>query len=207
MSKPEHPIRTAGLAGRQSEYPVDPLFLGRWSPRAFTGEPVAEKDLYTAFEAARWAPSSLNFQPWRFVFARNGHARFDEFLALLSERNRQWAHKAGVLIFFLSDSQISYNDKLMPSPSHAFDTGAAWANFAYQLHLLGYGTRAMGGFDRARAPGVLGVPPTFHVHAAVAVGRPAGADTLPESFREKEGPTPRKPLSELVFENVFETAD
>ncbi len=201
MSDTAHPAPTPFV--RQSDHPVDPLFIGRWSPRAFTGEAVSEPDLFTAFEAARWAPSSLNHQPWRFVFARRGQARFDDFLVLLSERNRQWAHKAGVLVFFVSDTQISYSGKVMPSPSHAFDTGAAWANFAYQLHLLGYATRAMGGFDRARAPDVLGVPEGFHVHAVVAAGRPAQAHSLPDGLREREGPTPRKPLSELVFEDVF----
>jgi len=193
-----HILAPQALLHRRSDHPVDPLFIGRWSPRAFTGEAIDGQDLLTAFEAARWAPSSLNAQPWRFVFARRGQARFDDFLDLLAERNRQWAHKAGALVFFLA-----YKDKVMPSPSHAFDTGAAWANFAHQLHLLGYATRAIGGFDRARAPGVLGAPASFHIHAAVAVGRPAHAHTLPETLREREGPSSRRPLSELVFEDVF----
>jgi nitroreductase len=206
MSKIDHPIHISGLAARQSNHPVDPLFIGRWSPRAFTGDAIVDADLFTAFEAARWAPSSLNAQPWRFVFARRGHARFDDFLDLLAERNRQWAHKAGALVFFLSDTELAYKDRVAPSPSHAFDTGAAWANFAHQLHLLGYATRAIGGFDRARAPQVLGAPDAFHVHAVVAVGRPAAAHTLPDTFREKETPSSRKPLSELVFEGVFGSA-
>ena len=201
--KAEAQHSTHALVQRRSDHPVDPLFIGRWSPRAFTGEAIDAQDLLTAFEAARWAPSSLNAQPWRFVFARRGQARFDDFLDLLAERNRQWAHKAGALVFFLSDSQVAYKDKVMPSPSHAFDTGAAWANFAHQLHLLGYAARAIGGFDRARAPEVLGAPPSFHVHAAVAAGRPAQAHTLPDAFRERESPSSRRPLSELVFEDVF----
>ena len=196
-------LASHALAHRRSDHPVDPLFIGRWSPRAFTGEAIDGQDLLTAFEAARWAPSSLNAQPWRFVFARRGQARFGDFLDLLAERNRQWAHKASTLVFFLSDSEVAYKDKVMPSPSHAFDTGAAWANFAHQLHLLGYATRAIGGFDRTRAPDVLGAPPSFHIHAAVAVGRPAQAHTLPDTLREREGPSPRRPLSELVFEDVF----
>ncbi len=113
------------LTHRQSDHPVDPLFIGRWSPRAFTGQAIDRQDLLTAFEAARWAPSSLNAQPWRFVFSRRGQARFDAFLDLLAERNRQWAHKASTLVFFLSDTEVAYKDRVMPSPSHAFDTGAA----------------------------------------------------------------------------------
>lgn len=203
MSENETSHASHALAKRCSDHPVDPLFIGRWSPRAFTGEAIDDADLLTAFEAARWAPSSLNAQPWRFVFARRGHARFDDFLDLLAERNRLWAHNAGALVFFLSDTEVAYKDRVMPSPSHAFDTGAAWANFAHQLHLLGYATRAIGGFDRGRAPGVLGAPASFHVHAAVAVGRPGRAHTLPDSLREREGPSTRRPLSDLVFEGVF----
>ncbi len=203
MSDTAHPLPTPAFI-RQSDYPVDPLFIGRWSPRAFTGEAIPDRDLFTAFEAARWAPSSLNAQPWRFVFARTGGARFDEFLALLAERNREWAHKAGAIVFFISDTEVAYKDQRRLSPSHAFDTGAAWANFTHQLHLLGYATRAIGGFDRSAAPEVLGVPPTFHVHAAVAVGRRAEAHTLADDFRQKEGPSPRRSLREIVFENRFD---
>ena len=198
-----HILAPQALLHRRSDHPVDPLFIGRWSPRAFTGEAIDGQDLLTAFEAARWAPSSLNAQPWRFVFARRGQARFADFLDLLAERNRQWAHKAGALVFFLSDSQVAYKDKVMPSPSHAFDTGAAWANFAHQLHLLGYATRAIGGFDRARAPEVLGAPASFHVHAAVAVGRPAEAHTLPDTFREREGPAHAGPCRNLCSRTSF----
>ncbi len=203
MSDTAHPLHAPATLTRQSELPVDPLFIGRWSPRAFSGEAIPDRDLYTAFEAARWAPSSLNAQPWRFVFARRGQPRFDDFLALLAERNQQWAHKAAVIVFFVSDTQIAYKDRVALSPNHAFDTGAAWANFAHQLHLLGYASRAIGGFDRALAPETLGVPSGFHVHAAAAAGKPAEALTLPEAFREKEVPSLRKPLSELVFDGVF----
>jgi nitroreductase len=188
---------------RKSELPIDTLFLDRWSPRAFHAEPLDEQALLTAFEAARWAPSSLNYQPWRFIYARRDSESFERFLVLLAERNREWAHKAGALVAFISDTQIAYKDQLMPSPNHAFDTGAAWANFAHQLHLLGYAARAIGGFNRKDAPDVLGLPERYHVHAFVAVGRPAAPGSLPESFRAKEAPTGRRPLEELVYEGRF----
>lgn len=189
--------------GRTPDHAVDRLFVDRWSPRAFTGAAMAHADLLIAFEAARWAPSSLNYQPWRFVYAHRDHPRFADFLALLAEKNRLWAIKAAVLVFFISDTRVAYGEKVMDSPSHAFDTGAAWANFAHQAFLLGYATRAIGGFDKVSAPAVLGVPPDFHVHAAVAVGIPAHADTLPESFRSKEKPSERRPLSDIIFEGQF----
>lgn len=189
-------VRKPGLA-------IDPLFVDRWSPRAFTGDAVPDTVLLTAFEAARWAPSALNYQPWRFLYAHRDSARFPDFLGLMAEKNRQWAHKAGAIVYFLSDSLIVYGDKQAPAPTHAFDTGAAWANFAHQLHLLGYATRAVGGFDREAAPQILGVPERFHVHAGVAVGHPAHPDTLPETFRPKEMPTARKTLDQIAFEDVF----
>lgn len=194
-------------SARQSDHPVDRLFLERWSPRAFTGATMPHADLMTAFEAARWAPSSLNYQPWRFIFAHRNHARFADFLALLAEKNRLWAQKAAALVFFISDTQIAYGDKIMDAPNHAFDTGAAWANFAHQALLLGYTTRAIGGFDRGAAPRALGVPANYQVHAAVAVGQPAHADTLPEGFRAKEAPSGRRPLSDIAFEGGFFSDD
>jgi nitroreductase len=188
---------------RQPEYPADRLFIDRWSARAFTGEPISELDLFTAFEAARWAPSSLNFQPWRFVFAHCDSPRFAEFLSLLAERNQLWAHKASALIFVLSDTMITYNDREFSSPSHAFDTGAAWSNFAHQAHLLGYSTRAIGGFDRQAAPELLGVPERFDIIAGIAIGVPDQADTLPETLQPLEKPSRRHSLNTLVFEDRF----
>lgn len=191
---------------RSSDHPIDRLFLERWSPRAFSGASMAHADLLTAFEAARWAPSSLNYQPWRFVYAHKEHPRFTDFLSLLAEKNRLWAQKASALVFFISDTRVVYGEKVMDSPSHAFDTGAAWANFAHQAFILGYSTRAIGGFDKVAAPDVLGVPAGFHVHAAVAIGVPAAAETLPEVFRAKEAPSSRRPLADMVFEGYFATS-
>ena len=190
-------------ASRQSDYAIAPLFIDRWSPRAFTGEVVADEALRTAFEAARWAPSSRNYQPWRFLYARSDSPCFGDFLSLLNERNRQWAHRAGAIVYILSDTLIGDGVSEALSDSHAFDTGAAWANFAHQIHLLGYGTRAIGGFDRQAAPGTLGLSDRFHVHAAVAVGRPAARETLPDAFQAREFPSPRNPLDAFVFEDQF----
>lgn len=196
-------IHSPGAKLRQSAYAVDPLFIERWSPRAFTGESIDEPQLFTAFEAAHWAPSANNYQPWRFVYARRESARFDAFVGLLTARNREWAHKASAIVYFISDKIVETPEKQGPSHSHAFDTGAAWSNFAHQLHLLGYATRAMGGFDRDAAPEVLNVSDRFHIHVAVAVGRPDHPDTLPESFRDREVPNARRPLQAFVFEDQF----
>lgn len=188
---------------RVADHDVDRLFVDRWSKRAFTGDAVPHADLLVAFEAARWAPSSLNYQPWRFIYAHRDSARFADFIALLGERNRLWAVKAGVIVFFVSDTRITYGDKVQPSPSHAFDTGAAWANFAHQAHLQGYATRAIGGFDRASAPEALGLPEGFTVHVAVAIGVPDAPSTLPDVYRDKEFPSNRRPLTDLIFDGHF----
>ena len=188
---------------REAAYPVHPLFIDRWSNRAFTGEPISERDLYTAFEAARWAPSASNLQPWRFVFAHADSPRFDEFHSLLASRNRIWAARASALIFILSHKTLVRDDKVQPSPSHAFDTGAAWSNFAHQAFLLGYRTRAIGGFDRARAPEVLGVPDDYDILAGVAIGRPDHPDSLDDSFRHQEKPSARRPLESFVFQDHY----
>ena len=93
---------------RRADYPIDPMFIRRWSPRAFTGEPVPEADLRSMFEAARWAPSSSNLQPWRFFYALAETPHFAKFLALLSEGNQIWAKNAGALIVLVSKThQIS----------------------------------------------------------------------------------------------------
>ncbi len=189
---------------RQPDYPVDRLFIDRWSSRAFTGEPISERDLYTAFEAARWAPSASNLQPWRFVYAHADSLRFGEFVSLLASRNQLWAARASALVFILSHKTLVRNDVVQPSPSHAFDSGAAWANFAHQAFLLGYRTRAIGGFDRALAPDVLGVPDEYAILAGIAIGKPDHPDSLHESFRDQETPSQRRPLDSFVFQDHFQ---
>jgi nitroreductase len=91
------------MSARSADHPILPLILDRWSPRAFDPRPVDEATLMTVFEAARWAPSSLNYQPWRFVYAHNGDAEWDTFLGALVPFNQSWASKASVLIYVISD--------------------------------------------------------------------------------------------------------
>ncbi|MDC7676268.1 nitroreductase family protein [Asticcacaulis machinosus] len=192
---------------RQSDYPVDPLFTGRWSSRALTGEPIPETDLYTCFEAARWAPSAFNAQPWRFIFAHRDGRDWDALFALLNAKNQSWAHKASALIFVISRKDFVFQGQTVPVGSHSFDTGAAWGAFAHQAHLLGYSTRAIGGFDRKAAPEILAVPDNHHVEAAIAIGRRADLTDLPETFHAQETPSERRPLQTFVFEGRFTSAE
>ena len=130
---------------RTADYPIEPFFLDRWSPRALQPQPIAEADLLTMLEAARWAASSSNMQPWRFVYARRDTRAWLPILDLLVPNNREWAQHASALVFFVSHelmrSRSSAN--LIPSPTHSYDTGAASGYFALQAQLMGWHAHGM----------------------------------------------------------------
>lgn len=185
---------------RQSDHPIHPQFLERWSPRAFSETGVTEAEVLTVLEAARWAPSASNLQPWRFVYALKGTPEFDAFVATLVPFNQAWARNAGALIIAAS---VKTFDGERPAAWHSFDTGAATAYLALQAHHLGLAAHGMGGFDADAAAEVLGLPDTLKVEAVIALGRPGTADSLPEGYREREVPSTRQPLSEMVFKGRY----
>ncbi len=190
---------------RTADYPIDPMFLARWSPRAFTGEPISETDLLTMLEAARWAASSYNAQPWRFIYARRDTPHWDKFLGLLVPHNQSWAKEAAALIILISRSlmRLPGADKDVPSPTHSFDTGTASGYFALQAHKMGWFTPGMVGFDRDRAFANLNVPEGYMVEAAYAVGHLGDPSQLPEALQAREQPSARLPLTQLAFEGSF----
>jgi len=190
-----------GSEVRRPEHEVDELFLDRWSPRAMSGEGVSEEELMSLFEAARWAPSSFNNQPWRILYARRDAGHWETFLGLLVEGNRSWAKDAAALLLFVSKETFDHNGE--PYPTHSFDTGAAWENLALQATLSGLVTHGMQGFDYERARAELNIPEGFRVEAMAAVGRPGDPSTLPERVRAREKPSDRKPLSEITCEGPF----
>jgi nitroreductase len=190
-----------GSEKRRAEHPIDELFLDRWSPRAMSGEPVSEEELLTLFEAARWAPSSFNNQPWRILYARRDTEHWPVFLGLLVEGNRFWAKDGAALLLFVSKETFDHNSQ--PYPTHSFDTGAAWENLALQATLSGLVTHGMQGFDYERARTELNIPEGFRVEAMSVVGRPGDPATLPEKMRERETPNDRKPLSDITCEGPF----
>jgi len=190
---------------RTADHPIDPLFLDRWSPRAFTGEGISEADLAVLFEAARWAPSSYNSQPWRFLYARRDTAHWDLFLGLLNDFNRSWAKQAGALVVIVSKQTMRPPgaEKDIPSHSHSFDAGAAWANLALQATRSGWQAHAMVGFDIPRAATELKVPDGYRVEAAVAIGRQGPPSLLPEGMAAREKPSAREPLASIALEGGF----
>ena len=190
-----------GSEKRTADYPIDDLFLSRWSPRAMTGEAISEEDLMTLFEAARWAPSSYNNQPWRFLYARRDTEHWQTFFDLMVEFNQSWAKNAAVLVVFISRTHFQFNGE--PSVTHSFDTGAAWENLALQGWRKGFVMHGMQGFDYEAARSALRIPEEFAVEAMAAIGIPADPATLPPELREKEVPSERRKLEESICEGPF----
>lgn len=190
---------------RRPDHPVDAMFVERWSPRAFTGEDLPVATLMTMFEAARWAPSSYNSQPWRFVWARRGTPHFETLRSLLTGANPDWCKDASALVFVVSSETMTVPGKPEPVPSrtHSFDAGSGWMSLALQAHLLGWHTHGMVGVNFAEAAETLRVPSGFNVEAAIAIGKRGDPGKLSEALRSREMPNERKPLSETVFEGGF----
>ncbi len=185
---------------RVADHEIDPRFVQRWSSRAMSGEPLSEAGLLRLFEAARWAPSAGNNQPWRFVYARAGTLHFELFHNLLAEGNRTWCARAGALIVVVS--RITFEDG-RPARTHSFDAGAAWMSLALQASRMGLVAHGMAGFSYARARSELGVPDNFEVECMIAVGHPGTLEDLVERDRVREIPSGRRPVTELVFEGKF----
>ena len=189
-----------GSSVRKAHHPVDPLFVDRWSPRAMSGEAVSEQELFTLFEAARWAPSSMNYQPWRILYARRDTANWPLFFNLLFDGNKLWGQKAGAIALFISRTIM---DDGRPCSTHSYDTGAAWQNLALQASLLGLAVHGIAGFDHKRTREELKIPAEYAIDAMAVIGRPGLKADLPENFQARESPNDRRPLSATVCEGVF----
>jgi nitroreductase len=185
---------------RTTEYAVNDIFLERHSPRAMSGEAVSKEELMTLFDAARWAPSSYNLQPWRFIYAMRDTEEFENHFSLLVDFNKSWCVKAGALVAVVSKKT---GDKDQPSVTHSFDTGAAWENLALQASSMGLVAHGMSGFDYDMTKEKLNVPDDYSVEMMFAVGKPGKVEDLPDYLREGEKPNDRKKLEEIVFEGKF----
>ena len=186
---------------RTPDHPVETLFVRRWSPRAMSGEPLTEPELLTLFEAARWAPSTYNEQEWRFLYARRDTPHWDTFFNLLVAQNQAWCGTAAVLGVVLSHQVFERNGK--PNPVHTFDSGLAYQNLALQGAAMGLVVHGMAGFDNAKARKELSVPDDYTVEAMFAAGRPGNPADLPPELREREEPSGRKPVRDIIREGPF----
>lgn len=181
-----------------AQHPIHELLTRRWSPRAFDERPVEADKLASLFEAARWAPSSNNEQPWRFIVGRKGVSPvYDRLFACLKEGNRQWAHRAPVLV--LSVAKLTFEDG---SPNrHAYhDVGLAAENLVLQATALGLASHQMAGYDVEQARAEFGIPADFDPVAMIAIGYPGDPGGLGERLRQRElKPRERNPIAEFVY--------
>jgi nitroreductase len=182
---------------------VHRLITDRWSPRAFDSSKIDPRDLEIILEAAGLAPSAFNYQPWRFLYSHREGADWGRFVSLLNPFNQSWAQNASALVFVISDMNFEQGEATTQSYSHSFDAGAAWAQMALQASALRYHAHAMIGIEFDRIRSELNVPPHFRIEAAVAIGRRASPDTLPEALREREAPSGRKPIDQIAFAGAF----
>jgi len=178
---------------------VHELIRTRWSPRAFSSRAVSDEDLKIVLEAARWAASCYNEQPWRFFVGRKSdpeaHARFVDILV---PANQVWAKSAPVLIIMAANRTFSHNGS--PNYYGLHDAGQALAHLMLQANALGLHAHAMAGFDRDKARQEIGIPDDYDLGAAVVLGYLGNPDQLPEQPRKAEvAKRQRKPLDEIAF--------
>jgi nitroreductase len=182
-----------------TDVPLNDLVRNRWSPRAFADKPVAPEILRCLFEAARWAPSSSNEQPWAYLVAtKDDPANFAKMLSVLVEFNAGWAKSAAVVALSVAHLKALKGD----APNHLalHDVGSASAQLTLDAVSHGLLVHQMAGFDADKARQVFAIPQDWAPVAAMAIGYPGDPQSLPEKLREREvAPRVRKPLAEFVM--------
>jgi len=189
--------------GRTAHPRIEKLIVERWSPRSFDESDIPQEDLDVIFEAAGWAPSAYNVQPWTFLYARRGDANWDRFLSALIDFNQSWAKTASALVFVVSDTQMRSDKGNSDNHSHSFDAGAAWALAALQAQAMGYHTHGMTGIKFGEAEQILGIPEDHRLEAAFVIGRQGPKESLPDFLQEREVPSNRKPLADIARAGTF----
>jgi nitroreductase len=188
----------------ETDASVHELIANRWSPRAFSSQAVSREDLKSLLEAARWAASSYNEQPWRFYVARKSDpAAYKRLLDTLVPFNQAWVRNADVLIIMGAKKAFARNGN--PNYYALHDAGQALAHLMLQATALGLHAHAMAGFDHEKARAAIGLPEDYDVAAAVAIGYLDSPESLPEEMRASElAKRERKPLSEIAFGSRFD---
>jgi nitroreductase len=186
----------------QTDYPVLEVVETRWSPRAFAGRDIEEAKLRSCLEAARWAPSCFNEQPWRFVVARKTETEAFERLAGCLRSGNSWAREAAVLLLSVAANNFSANGK--PNRHAVHDVGLATAQFVLQATALDLAVHQMAGFDRDQARDAVSIPQDFEPVTMIAVGYPGEPGQLSEELRQKElSARTRRPQGEFVFGGLW----
>lgn len=186
-----------------AEHEIHAHLRQRYSPRAFAAKPIEPETLRSLFEAARWAPSSMNEQPWRFVLARREDpSAFQALLGTLTEKNQRWAKDAGALVLVVASMRHARSGQ---SNRHAFhDVGLASAQLVFEATSRGLFVHTMGGFDPERARELYAIPTEFEPVVVLAVSHPGDPASLPDDLRERElAPRTRHPQASFVFEGQW----
>jgi nitroreductase len=192
-------VRKQSTSTRTPDHAIEDFFTTRRSLYAMSGEPISDEELMQLFEAARWAPSSFNGQPWRFIYAKRETEQWNVLFDLLVDFNKKWTRKAGALVLVISRNNFEHNEQ--PNVTHSFDAGAAWENLALQAHLKGLIAHGMGGFDYDRARTVLNIPNEYTIEMMFAVGKPGSLDDLPDDMQTIEDKVSgRKAVEEIAFQ-------
>ncbi|MBT3863952.1 MAG: nitroreductase family protein [Chloroflexi bacterium] len=179
---------------------VEPMFVERWSSKAFADKALSDDQIASLFEAAHWAPSGSNRQPWLFVYATDGPDR-EKFNSLLNEGNARYAPNAAMLVLVFARIVDDEGKKIRTAH---FDTGAAWMSLALQANRIGLNTRAMGGIDLDAAYDVAGVPrDKFETICAIAVGYRGADDDIHERMVKQNFANDRKDVSEIAFKGSY----
>jgi len=182
-----------------ADHPIHEHLRERWSPRAFSERPVSPEVLRSLFEAARWAPSSNNEQPWAFLVAvkddPEAHARL---LSTLVEGNQVWAKHAPVLVIAVSALNFARNGQ--SNRNACYDTGMAVADLTFEATSRGLFVHQMAGFDPQKTIDLFQIPSGWQPIAALVIGYPGDPQSLPDNLRERElAPRSRKPLKDFVM--------
>ena len=186
-----------------TDVPVHDLIAGRWSPRAYSNQPVSREQLHAVLEAARWAPSAYNAQPWRFiVFDRaQDETAFKRAFATLVPFNQGWNAPAPVLIAVTAHTLTSKGE---PSHTALYDAGAAAMSLVLQAHALGLAAHQMSGFDANAFRNAFEIPADVEIPAIISLGHYGDADKLDPVLREREkAPRTRHPIGEVVYAGAW----
>jgi len=186
----------------RSALPLHPILDKRYSPRAFSTSDVSDADLELVLEAARWAPSSMNDQPWRFLVTRRGGEGHAALLGSLDPSNARWADKAPVLILNMAMRSLTRTGQ--PNHHARHDLGLAIAQLTAQATALGMGLHQLGGFRAEEARASFQIPDALDLVSVIALGFPGSPDQLPDDLRERElKRSTRRPLEETVHFGRF----
>lgn len=188
-----------------TKFEIQSSLQERWSPRAFANKPVETEKIQSVFEAARWAASAFNEQPWRFLVGTNNDETYKNILLTLIEWNQQWAQQAPVLVLNVAKRTFSHNG--VNSVTFKYDLGQSVANMAIEIVHQGLISHQMSGFDPEKARELFNIPDDFQAISVIAIGYYGDIAKLPADFAEIESkPRTRKKFNELVFSDTFGNA-